>query len=226
MEHANLRNLDTGDSFEVLFNPSEYNLTRGNTFASAAIPGLSTPLLQFVNGNLRALSLELLFDSYERNVRGSRVINEARSDVRKLTRQVTSLLDINPDTHAPPIVLFSWGDLSFTGVLVSADQRFTMFLDTGVPVRAQIQVTLHEYKTGVDEAKSIKRQTADYTHQHQVVAGDTLSNVAWQVYRDSAKWRPIAIANDLVDARRLRPGSVLTVPRLPYRDPSTGEVHR
>ncbi|HEV2953037.1 MAG TPA: peptigoglycan-binding protein LysM, partial [Candidatus Dormibacteraeota bacterium] len=117
LEYATLTNLDTGQRFEVLFNPDEYTLNKDNNFAQAAVPGLSTPLLQFVNGNLRTLQMELVFDSLEQHKHANRTVNAANSDVRKLTQPVVDLMAINPATHAPPIVLFAWGGLTFTGVL-------------------------------------------------------------------------------------------------------------
>jgi nucleoid-associated protein YgaU len=225
LEHATLTNLDTGERSEVLFNPSEYSLSKDNAFAQAAVPGLSSPLLQFVHGNVRTLDMELFFDTFERHAHAGNVVNAALSDVRRLTRRVVDLMAINPATHAPPVVLFAWGDLTFTGVLVRANQRFTMFLDSGVPVRALLQVTFHEWLDAADEAKRVKRETADYTHVHTVAEGDTLSAVAARSYGDPRKWRPIAIANDLEDPRRLRTGARLELPPLPYRDPVSGEVH-
>lgn len=225
LEHATLTNLDTGDRFEVLFNPSEYTLSKDNTFAQAAIPGLGSPLLQFVHGNLRTLEMELLFDSYEEHRQASRTVNRASSDVRELTRGVVDLAAINPETHAPPIVLFAWGELTFTGVLARVTQRFTMFLESGVPVRATLQVSFQEFKSGLEEAREVKRRTADYTRLHALGEGETLSTLAGRVYGDPGKWRPIALANEVDDPRRVAAGAQLTVPPLPYRDPVSGEVH-
>jgi nucleoid-associated protein YgaU len=225
LEHATLTNLDTSERFDVLFNPAEYSLNKENAFAQAAVPGLGSPLLQFVNGNVRALEMELFFDTYEAHVHAGNQVNPPLSDVRALTSGVVGLMSINPVTHAPPVVLFTWGDLTFTGVLVRASERFTTFLESGVPVRAQVQVTFHEWISGEEEAKEVKRQTADYTHRHDVGQSETLSAIAAAIYGDPTKWRPIAIANELEDPRRLRAGLALDVPPLPYRDPLTGEVH-
>jgi hypothetical protein len=225
LEHAALTNLDTGESFEVLFNPAEYRLAKDNTFAQAAVPGLGSPLLQFVHGNLRTLDMELFFDTLEEHRHVGAVVNPARDDVRRLTRQVVDLMAINPETHAPPVVLFAWGDLTFRGVLARASQRFTMFLESGVPVRAQVEVTFNEWTTGLAEAKEVKRQTSDHRRVHELGQLETLAEVANRFYGDPRKWRPIAIANGVVSARRLPAGTVLTIPALPYRDPSTGEVH-
>ena len=53
LEWAVITNSVTGERIEVLFNPNEYSLNKDVNFAQAAVPGLSTPLLQFVHGNLR-----------------------------------------------------------------------------------------------------------------------------------------------------------------------------
>jgi len=225
LELATLTNLDTGDRVDVLFNPNEYSLNKDNNFAQAAVPGLSTPLLQFVHGNLRTLEMELAFDSLEEHRQGSRVVSAARSDVRELTHRVVDLMAINPETHAPPVVLFNWGGLTFTGVLSRVNQRFTMFLETGVPVRARLQVTFQEWKSALQEAKEVRRQTADYTRTYRMAQGETLSQVAGLFYRDPALWRPIAIANQIDDPRRPPTAVLLTIPRLPYRDPDSGILY-
>jgi len=225
LEFATLTNLDTGDRAEALFNPNEYSLNKDNNYAQVAVPGLGSPLLQFVHGNLRTLDMELFFDSYEQHRHGSRMLNQAQDDVRKLTQPVVDLLAINPDTHAPPKVLFNWGGLAFKGVLAKVSQRFTMFLDNGIPIRARLSVTVNEYKTAAEEAKEVKRQTADFTRAYRVADGETVSAIAGQIYRDATKWRPIAIASRLEDPRRLPTGLVLTIPPLPYRDPDNGQVY-
>lgn len=225
LEPATLTNLDTGTVIQALFNPNEYRLSKDNNFARMTVPGLSSPLLQFVSGNLQTLDMELVFDSLEEHRQGSRVVTPARADVRQLTQPVVDLMAINPETHAPPLVLFAWGSLSFTGVVARVGQRFTMFLDDGTPVRARLDVGFQEFRTAAEEAREVKRQTADYTRLHVAGEGQSVSDVAAMVYNDPARWRPLAIANDVEDLRRLPTGARLVVPPLPFRDPTTGEVH-
>jgi nucleoid-associated protein YgaU len=225
LEKALLTNTVTGARIPVQFNPEEYTLSRDIHYAQAAVPGLSAPLLQFVNGNLQTLEMELFLDSYEEHKVANRVINAAQSDVRELARQVTGLMDIQPSTHAPPVLLFTWGTLAFTCVLARANQRFTMFLPNGTPVRARLQVTFNEYRNIDLEAKEVKRETSDYSKRHVVVQGETLSSIAGAEYGDPRLWRVIAVANKLQRARRLQAGSRLRLPNLPYRDPDTGKVY-
>ncbi len=68
-------------------------------------------------------------------------------------------MNIDPTTHAPPVLLFSWASLTFTCVLAKATQRFIMFLPDGSPVRARLQVSFHEFRNVDLEAKEIKRET-------------------------------------------------------------------
>jgi hypothetical protein len=224
LEKATLTNTITGTVIEVLFNPEEYSVSAEVTYATSAIPGVSGPLLQFVHGNMSTLDMELLLDTQERHS-GPRTQAAAGSDVRILVRAITDLMRIDSSTHAPPVLLFTWGSLTFTCVLVKANQKYQMFLPTGIPVRARVQVTFNEFRNIELEAKEIKRQTADYTKRRVVGQGETLSSIAAQMYDDATKWRPLAIANDLDDPRALTPGLELIVPRLPFRDPATSTVY-
>ena len=222
LEKAVLTNTVTGDRVAVQFNPEEYTLDREINYAQATVPGLSAPLLQFVAGNLQTLAMELLLDSYEAH--DGPAATAANGDVRELVRRVTALMDVDASTHAPPVVLFTWGSLSFTCVLARTSQKFIMFRPDGVPVRARVQATFNEYRNGDLEAKEVKRETADYSRLYVVGQGETVSAIAARVYGNALLWRPIALHNGLDDVRRLAPGLRLLVPQLPYRDRETGEV--
>lgn len=63
-EHARIKP-EGQPEFEVLFNPNRYSLEKSNQIAEVGIPGLGSPILQFVRGNARTLSMELFFDTYE-----------------------------------------------------------------------------------------------------------------------------------------------------------------
>jgi len=224
LEKALITNTVTGEKIPVQFNPEEYTQSREINYAQAAIPGLSAPILQFVNGNMQTLEMELFLDSYEAHKVGSAVINKAQSDVRLLTAKITDLMSIQPSTHAPPVLLFSWGSLAFTCVLARAQQRFVMFLPDGTPVRARLNVTFNEYRNIDLEAKEVKRETSDFSKRYIVSEAETLSSIAGTHYGDPRLWRVIAIANQLQHARNLPAGLRLILPNLPYRDADTGKV--
>jgi nucleoid-associated protein YgaU len=222
LERATLTNEVTHQAITVLFNPEEYTLVRETNWAQAQIPGLSAPLLQFVNGAMQTLELELLVDTLESH--GNAVA--AGSDVRELTTRIVHLMDIDPTTHAPPPVTFAWGGFKFTCVLARVTQRFLMFRANGLPVRARLQVTFNEFRDLELEAQEIKRETADYTKRHTVAQNETLSSIAARAYGNPALWRAIALRNELDDPRSLETGRALAIPPLPFRNPETGEVYQ
>jgi len=225
-EKALITNTVTDDQVPVMFNPEEYTVHRDINFAQTAVPGLGGPIIQFVNGNMQTLEMELLVDTYEEHREGSKVLNRAGENVRNLTNKLMHLMDIEPTIHAPPVLIFSWGLLSFRCVLATASQRFIMFLPDGTPVRARLQVTFNEF-TNVDlEARQLKKETANFTKMHTVSQGETVSSIAGQVYGNPLLWRPIALRNGIDDPRELPPGLRLVIPQLPFRDPETAEVYQ
>jgi LysM repeat protein len=207
----------TGRQLVLPFNPEEYTLNRDNTIAAQAIPGLSGPILQFVNGNMQTLEMELFFDTWDTD-------SVDKQDVRELTGPVVGLLDVDRELHAPPVLRVQWGSLDFRCVLARANQKFQMFADDGRPVRARVTVTFNRFIDAEREAKEVDRQTADFSKVHVVVQGETVSRIAAQHYQDSRAWRPIALANALADPRAITPGQQLRIPALPFPDPDSGEV--
>ena len=224
LEKAVITNTVTQNKVAVLFNPTDYTVSQDINYAQAPVPGLSQPLLQFMNGNVPKLEMELFLDTNEAVVVSGRTIAAAGSDVRLLVQQITDLMTIDSSTHAPPVLLFTWSSLSFTCVLAKAAQKFVMFLSDGTPVRARLQVSFQGYKSADTEAKEVKRQTADYSKTYTVAQGDTLSKIAGMVYGNPALWRPIGMNNGLDDSIDLIVGTELLIPALPYQNPETGEV--
>src|SRR5580698_4757754 len=224
LEKAIITNTITGVKTPVMFNPTDYTVSQDINYAKAAIPGLSQPILQFVNGNVPTLEMELFLDTNETLQVNGKTIATAGSDVRTLAQQITNLMVIDSTTHAPPVVVFTWSSLSFTCVLARCAQKFVMFLGDGTPVRARLQVSFQGYSSATSEAKEIKRQTADYSKSYTVAQGDTLSKIAGVVYGNPQLWRPIGMNNGLDDSIHLTIGLNLLIPQLPYTDPETGEV--
>jgi hypothetical protein len=197
---------------EVQFNPTEYTLNKGAQIAEIAIPGIDSPILQFIRGQNEKLTLDLFFDTT-----GDRGMGANARDVRELTRSIYQLVKIQPKTHAPPRLTFSWGQgLSFKAIVESVQQKFTLFNPEGIPLRATLSVTFREYKTLEQQISEMNLQSSEHTKRREVQQGETLSAIAYQEYRDAQAWRHIANANPavVINPRRLIPGTVLEIPPL------------
>ena len=195
-----------GDSKKIpfCFNPTEYQLQKSNNFAEIAIPGLETPPIQYIRGASEKLTADLLLDT-----------SDTLEDVRtKYLDELRALMDINGNLHAPPIVRFNWDKQIFKGVMESCNVTYLMFTPDGIPLRAKVGITLKEYRPVEVQLKDPPRSSPDVEKQYTVRRGDTLSNIAAGVYRDSGVWREIAKANGIRDPRTLEPGRVLMLPRL------------
>jgi nucleoid-associated protein YgaU len=132
----------------------------------------------------------------------------------KYVKDIRGLLDIDGRIHAPPVVKFVWESFEFVGVLESLNVTYTLFSDSGKPVRAKLAIALKQYTTIEEQVALAKKQSSDVEKTYVVRRGDTLSAIAEKAYADPAHWRVIARANGIDDPRVLQPGALLTIPRL------------
>jgi hypothetical protein len=167
LDRVNILNEETGDRFLAMFNPEEYSLNKDNNYASQAIPGLTSPILQFVHGNLQTLDMELFFDTFD-----------TQADVRTRTSQIFNLLAINADLHTPPVLRVTWGTLDFRCVLAKVNQKFIRFFSDGRPGRARLTVTFNEYLDAATQVAQANLQSPDFSKAYTVKQGDTVSSIA------------------------------------------------
>src|SRR5678815_3162330 len=75
------------DIFDVQFNPTEFSLDKGAQIAEIAIPGLDSPVLQFVRGQNEKLSVDLFFDTSDQGTgAGARSVTTLTDPVYALVK--------------------------------------------------------------------------------------------------------------------------------------------
>jgi hypothetical protein len=208
LEAARLRNVsvsppDPPEGIPVMFNPTEYSVTRGVSYAEIAVPGLQMPLLQFVRGEAQTLSVELFLD---RTDTGESVLE----DLEQIRRFVT----IDEELHAPPVCEFQWGDVTFQGVITSLQERYALFDENGRVLRARLTVSFKSYTPAEIQSRLLNRQSPDRTKTHVVKQGERLDLIAAAHYGDPRLWPTIAGHNGIQRPRLLTPGQVLVIPAL------------
>lgn len=92
------------EDIDVQYNPSEYTFEKQNQIAEIQIPGLDSPLQQFVRGQSEKLTLDLFFDTTEQGM------GAGATSVTTETDKIYQLIKIEPTRHAPPILEFVWSD--------------------------------------------------------------------------------------------------------------------
>src|SRR5881394_1008236 len=113
----------------VQFNPTEYSLSKGAQIAEINIPGLDSPILQFVRGQNEKLTLELFFDSTSADIDSKDgQLGSGAVSVTEMTKSIYQLVKVQPKTHAPPRIRFCWGEnkggLNFKALVESVQQEF------------------------------------------------------------------------------------------------------
>lgn len=231
LQKAKFKNLDLKDKskneIEVQFNPTDLSFNKTAQFAEIAIPGLDAPALQFVRGGAETLTLELFFDTTDEGM------GQRPKPVTELTDQFYQLVKQDPDTHAPPRCLFSWGKISknpeaepplsrkaevsyapfwFTCIVESVDRKFLLFNPEGIPLRARLTVKLREYQT-VEQMAS-RLNSADHTKARVFKRRERFDQIANEEYGTPTEWRRIADENKISNPLRTAPGTILRIPPL------------
>ncbi|MFZ5986678.1 MAG: peptidoglycan-binding protein LysM [Bacillota bacterium] len=174
---------DKTNEVVVMFNPNEYTVS-----VEAKYTGEDNKK-QFLITEIPELKVSLFYDTYDK-----------RSDVRKETGKIIALMKPTipgKETKRPPECSFIWGKFSYRGVITSVQQRFTMFLENGIPVRAVLDVTFtsHDLDKKVENLKGLEACRKLW----MVKSGDRLDLIANEVFKDPLQWRRIAKANRIVN---------------------------
>jgi len=90
------------EPISVQYNPTEFTLDKTAQYGEITIPGLDSPLQQYVRGQAEKLTFDLFFDTTESGM-GSNVVA-----VTTLTDKIYQLVKIEPTRHAPPPLTFIW----------------------------------------------------------------------------------------------------------------------
>lgn len=206
--------IEGGERVPCAFNPAELALSRSNQWAADTLPGKGVPRLRYAGAGSGWLRLDLFFDT-----------TADGSPVTRHTGKIVALMDVDPslpgadetsNTVRPPYVVFHWGDLhSFKAVISELELTFTYFSSTGVPLRATMALTLRQYEPSQAFGRQNPTSGTPRPHRvHRVQPGETLDRIAAQHYGDSTRWRALAAANAIEDPLALRPGALLSIPKL------------
>ena len=211
--------IDGGETIAVLFNPTEYTITKTNTWNFKQVQGSSLPPAEFGGGNPRELALSLLLDAS---------LLDGSQSVKSVTDALFKMMDVGDGQPAggtrstPPFVTFRWGAVdTFKAVCTSLTVAYQLFKPNGEPIRADVKLQLKQAEQASTASSSSANQGQNPTTRalsgagvHTVQDGDSLPSLAYRAYGDATRWRAIADANGIDDPLRLRRGAPLMLPRL------------
>ena len=203
--------IEDGETLTCLFNPKDFSVTKANAWQSKAAPGQSAAKPTFGGGQPRELMLQLLFDA---------TLLTPQVSVKDVAAKLFAAMDASKNEAGaqnksrPPAFTFAWGAFAFEGVAKSLTIQYQLFRPDGEPIRADVKLALMQWDVEGPKGQNPTTRALGSVGAHTVRDGDSLASIAYRVYGDATRWRPIAEANDIDDPLRLRSGRALSVPAL------------
>ena len=210
LDKAVIINVDTGDQIKCQYNPTEYTMTKRNTWRKKSGQGqdiFATP--EFKGGKPAELKMELFFDTSDTD----------SGDVRDTTNKIWKLMEIVPSTVDAATnkgrsykCQFWWGgEKYFTAAVTNIRQKFIMFRPDGVPIRAKLNITFQQL--GNDSVFPPQNPTSlsQARRTYVVGTGDRIDLIAFREYGDATLWHDLAAANNLENPMDLKVGQVIKI---------------
>lgn len=124
------------------------------------------------------------------------------------------LYDYNTEGHRPSFVKVQYGDITFFGQLKTLDTEYTLFDADGIPLRAELKVTLTGYCSRKEEEKHFSKHSPDVSRMVTLNEGQTLSALCYEIYGDELLVGQVARFNNLNGYRNIPAGTQLLMPIL------------
>ena len=201
------------EDIEVLFNPSQYTLSESASYGKSGGRRGRASSMSYNGGGATMLSMELFFDTSP-VLSASGKENKSATDVSEKVKKFEELVYIRGELHAPPMVRFVWGSLSFKGVVTEIKSTFTKFMENGMPVQAKVSLSLTAYHKQKDEKRKSPFESPDRTKCRMIREDYSIWDMAQNEYGDISKWKVIARANNISNPLEILPGTIVKIPAL------------
>jgi hypothetical protein len=119
----------------VKFDPRSFAIERKNNYVVYRSGDSSDTRLQFTCREITIITVCLYFES-----------TGTPSDVRSQTGQVTGLMAVDDTIHAPPVLVFTWGKISYLVVIESIREQYLDIQPDRLPSEANLNITFREYR--------------------------------------------------------------------------------
>jgi hypothetical protein len=212
--------------FEVQINPEQITRNFSIKYHEPNTPGANGSEFQFEKVNPEDLELKFILDGTGAVLQNDKpgadllgnVLNQLPAEAQvayvplKVAQLQTAVYDFNDEQHRTPFILAQYGKLVFMGLLQNMAVNYNLFSPSGIPLRAEITLSLKSHSPFKDSASALSLLSSDLTRQHLVMAGENLVRICHKVYRDEKYYIEVARANGLVNFRNVEPGTSLTLP--------------
>ncbi len=200
------------DSLKVMFNPESYSLSYENEFSKYQGINTTAKSSKYILSKPADLSLKIIIDGTGVSEQGIVTIFNKKDVYGEVQQFLNATVDVDGDLHEPKFLKIVWGKLSFDCRLLSVTVNYTLFDQSGNPLRAELDTS---FKADTDNTKALKKSnlsSPDLTHKRTVKENDTLPLLCESIYGTPDYYLEVAKANKLTNFRVLYPGQELFFP--------------
>jgi nucleoid-associated protein YgaU len=192
----------------LMFNPASYQRRHAVVYNDAKLQALNTEgrPARYALTEPGELKLKLVIDGTGVHQFGAEQLLGPVSVKKKVAEFEKMCLRMNGDIHQPHFLVERWGDFSYQGRRQTLDISYTLFDQSGDPLRAELDVSFIEDRATETAARAAAKSSPDLTHVRTVQAGDTLPLLCVSIYGSASHYLLVARHNGLDDFRQLQPG--------------------
>ena len=191
-------------------NPDKIKLSKGIQYAEDRQLGSLNGSNTYVRYQPEILSFECMLDttSVLENDEEVKNVHEMISDIEQ------RLYDYNTEGHRPSYVKVEYGEIMFFGQLKTLDTEYTLFDIDGLPLRAELKVTITGYCSQKEEKSRFSKRSPDVSRLVVLKEGQTLSSICQEIYDDPLLVGQIARFNNFNGFRNIPTGTEILMPML------------
>lgn len=194
--------VEAGKEFVLPINPEQYSRNYKVSSNTKSGSGSHGSEVRYEVTMPEELRLEFIFDGTE-TVQG---YAQAGKSVRQQIEAFTSFVYM-PDgnKHRPNFLQVNWGEfLVFPCVLSNLDINFTLFEESGDPLRAKLNATFKRHTPKEEAERTTRNSSSDLTHRRLIQPGERLDLITNQIYSNPKYVLEVAKANNLTSFRNLK----------------------
>lgn len=203
------------------FNPSQMSFARENKYVEHGIAGMDGQPMDFAHGSGWKSVLEILLDNY--TYQGRKGVDRSAGPPASYVEMQRGVLEgyskKDPETGAPPVVMFQYGSRIFPCVITTYEEISILRNEYADITRAIIKIGIQEwveeeYSRTTREEKG--EQIYEVRGSNPPVGAETFRNIAWRIFGDPDLWKAISDFNPEIMLQCKGPaipaGTVLRIP--------------
>ena len=216
----------TSKIFEVQINPEEINRNFSIKYHEPSTPGANGSEFQFEKVNPEELELKFILDGTGAVLQSNKpspdmlgtLLNELPAEAQlayvplRVAQLQAAVYDFSDEQHRTPFILVQYGKLVFMGLLQTMAVNYNLFNPAGIPLRAEISLSLKAHSPFKESSAVLSLLSADLTRHHLVAAGENILRICHDTYKDERYYLEVARVNGIINFRNIPEGTQLILP--------------